>query len=536
MRVRAFASLIPYVALLVSLYLLWHIVADPPSTFLRQNPNRPSLTTFNNCPHYGHYALEWHGPGSKGKLNLPYQRPQNSCRTYEVPEVESLIHHVKQKLTDPDWARLFENNFPLTLDTTIRWNQGEEGVFIVADDIHAEWLRDSTNQLATYAHLLPYSESLLKLFHGAIVTQAEYVSQYPYCNAFQPPSKSHLPPTFSGKIDVVTPEYDSGVVFEGKWELDSLAAFFKLSNIYYQHTNRLDFTRSRHAVWIKAIETAFSVLRQESLGTFDDEGNLIEPIYTFKRGTDKSTETLYLNGYGSPLNNKTGLIRSAFRPSGDAAMFGYVIPSNAMISVEVGKLEPLLKTLASEASGTTMETKLLKLSKEASSISKRVRQGILDHAVFEHPQFGQVFAYEIDGYGSRVYMDDANMPSLLGLPLLGFINMKNSTYQNTRRMVLSQEGNPFFKTGKEFSGIGGPSVGLSNAWPISAIVRCMTSDDENEIREQLRMLKHSTAGLGLMHESKINISYGVSKLNFFFLKVSNHLKSLFFLISRFKCG
>ena len=97
-------------------------------------------------------------------------------------------------------------------------------------------------------------------------------------------------------------------------------------------------------------------------------------------------------------------------------------------------------------------------------------------------------------------MDDANLPSLLALPLLGFVSMDDKVYQNTRRMILEKNGNPYFLTGRALKGIGGPHIGLQNAWPMSLLVQAMTSDDDEEIEEILSAVK-KVSQLGLVHES-----------------------------------
>jgi uncharacterized protein len=202
---------------------------------------------------------------------------------------------------------------------------------------------------------------------------------------------------------------------------------------------------------------------------------------------------------GNPVNANTSLVRSAFRPSDDATILQFLVPSNAFISVELGHLSIILRDLKSRplASAETISF----VAEKARTMSDSIARGISDHAVFDHPLFTQVLAYEVDGYGGRIFMDDANLPSLLSLPLLGFLDKKHPIYVATRRMVLSQLGNPYFLTGRQFKGIGGPHVGVRNAWPMSLLVQIMTSDDDEEILELLELLKTSTGGLGLMHES-----------------------------------
>jgi hypothetical protein len=102
-------------------------------------------------------------------------------------------------------------------------------------------------------------------------------------------------------------------------------------------------------------------------------------------------------------------------------------------------------------------------------------------------------------------MDDANLPSLLALPVLGFIDAKDPVYQNTRRMVLSQKSNPYFLTGESFHGIGGPHIGLNHAWPMSVLVQAITSQDDQEIEQCLGLVKN-VSSLGLINES-VNVMY-----------------------------
>lgn len=167
-------------------------------------------------------------PLSEGPMGLPFQRPSVHCRTFISPLVEKVIEDITTRMIDKDLARLFENAFPNTLDTTIRWhtdgtdqkehtelkarhtnvNHGHwEGPqsFVVTGDINAEWLRDSTNQLLQYQPLAPLDRKIFSLILGAINTQAEFVIKSPYCNAFQPPPPSKLKHTSNGQDDYVHP-------------------------------------------------------------------------------------------------------------------------------------------------------------------------------------------------------------------------------------------------------------------------------------------------------------------------------------------
>lgn len=191
-----------------------------------------------------------------------------------------------------------------------------------------------------------------------------------------------------------------------------------------------------------------TVLEEQSQSTFDEAtGKFQKNKYTFSRRTDQGTETLPLSGIGNPLNYGTGLVRSAFRPSDDATILGFFIPGNAMMAVE---LERTAAILQKQGKGSIAQ----KLEKRAKSI----RDGIWEHGVVNHKVYGEVFAYEVDGYGSHILMDDANVPSLLALPILGFVPASNEVYRNTRRMLLEKSGNPYYLEGKAFHGVGGWSI------------------------------------------------------------------------------
>ena len=192
-------------------------------------------------------------------------------------------------------------------------------------------------------------------------------------------------------------------------------------------------------------------------------------------------------------------MRSAFRPSDDATILQFLVPANAFMSVELSHVADILHHLRSYAS-VSSET-ISFMAEKAETFSQSIAMGIAENAVFDHPVFGKVFAYEVDGYGGRIFMDDANLPSLLSLPLLGFLEASDPIYIATRKMVLSSLGNPYFLQGRQFKGIGGPHIGTKHAWPMSLIVQIMTSDQDDEITELLTMVKESTGGLGLMHES-----------------------------------
>ncbi|KAI0380390.1 glycoside hydrolase family 125 protein [Hypomontagnella monticulosa] len=487
--------------------------AQPP--FAQQQIPLNTFDYQDACPDYTQYSAYPHRPLSDGPLALPFQRPDPRCRTFHSDAIEQVIQDVTSRMKDPDLARLFENAFPVsaaytlpvsTTDTTVKFHTtGEKNKkkpkgslydegkwegphsFIITGDIIAEWLRDSTNQLSPYQPLAKKDPAIYNLILGAINTQSEYVIESPYCNAFQPPPISGLPVSHNGQDDIVHPVYEPTSVFECKYELDSLAHFLALSNDFNDHTGSKEFMTPR---WYLALETLLNVLEQQSMSTFDPEtGRYRRNEYTFSRNTNTGTETLSLRGVGNPLNNGTGLVRSAFRPSDDATILGFFIPANAMMAVELKRTANILRDAGKNVLAQTVE-----------NWSQTITNGVWEHGVIRHSIFGNVFAYEVDGYGSSILMDDANYPSLLALPLMGFLPPDDQTYQNTRRMLLSKASNPYYLTGREFKGIGGPHIGLSNAWPMSLLIQAQTSSDDEEIEECLQLVLKS-GKLGLIHES-----------------------------------
>ncbi|KAI9781601.1 MAG: hypothetical protein M1839_005816 [Geoglossum umbratile] len=472
---------------------------DPREDF----PEAVVINDTRGCPDYAFYASYPHRPLGDGPMALPYQRPHPDCRTFSSSHVEKVIEELTSRMTDRDLSRLFENAFPNTLDTTVRWHvngaekkprkrkdhggQIWEGAqsFIVTGDINAEWLRDSTNQLEQYHALARKDRSIHDLILGAINTQAEFVIASPYCNAFQPPPPSHLPPT-GRPVDTVHPIYNPAVVFECKYELDSLAHFLALGSKFYNSTGSTAFLTTS---WYDALDTVLTVLDEQAMSTFDASGAYVPNTYSFQRVTSTGTETLNLDGNGNPLNEGTNLIRSAFRPSDDATILGFYIPANAMMAVELKRTAEIVRKAGNKD-----------LADDLYSRGTVIEKAVWEHGVVSHKKYGNVFAYEVDGYGSSIFMDDANLPSLLSLPKLGFVGSSDETYQNTRKMLLSKEGNPYYLKGRGFHGIGGPHVGLQNAWPMSLLIQALTSDDDREIMESLGLVKNASR-LGLIHET-----------------------------------
>ncbi|KAK3714296.1 hypothetical protein LTR37_007882 [Vermiconidia calcicola] len=459
------------------------------------------ITTAVNltCPDYYVYSTEHHGPYSEGIYNLSYQRPDKRCRTFNLSIVEDTVDRIAGEIADADLKRLFINSYPNTVDTAVRWkgyaNNGsdEELTFLITGDINAMWLRDSANQVQSYLPLLEASSepnSLASLYRGVINLQSRYILTEPYCNSFQPPVESGIPPSENDAAseDTVTPRYNNQSVFECKYELDSLAAFLQVSTDYYSATQDVDFFSKYN--WIQTIESILQVAEEQMMPTYQPNGNVSELVYTFTRFTDRASETTENDGLGNSIQGGTGLIRSFFRPSDDSTILQFLIPSNMMFA---RFLEPCAEIMSQIVGQEALADRMRMLSSS-------LRRAIEAYAVVQTAKYGSIYAFEVDGYMSQLIMDDANIPSLLAAPFFGYLDIDDEVYQNTRKLLLSAD-NPYYMRGPVISAIGGPHVGPGYAWPMASIVRILTSNDDAEITHQLQEIVSSTDGLGLIHES-----------------------------------
>ena len=266
---------------------------------------------------------------------------------------------------------------------------------------------------------------------------------------------------------------------ERKWEIDSLCYPARLS---YNFRKTTADTSCFHADWRQACRLILKTFREQQRK--DDPGP-----YSFKRQADNPYDTLALDGRGNPTR-AVGLIHSGFRPSDDACVYPFLIPSNFFAVVALGQLAEIHTSVFGDKA----------FADECRALAREVSDALARYAVARHPTRGAVWAYEVDGFGNQLLMDDANVPSLLSLPYLGCCALGDPTYRRTRAFVLSED-NPYFFRGRAGEGVGGPHVGLGMIWPLGIIMRGLTSVDEREIATCLQLLKTTHAGTGFMHES-----------------------------------
>lgn len=411
---------------------------------------------------------------SVGKAGYVSNRPAVGERNFTSKAVEKAIAATKAKLTDPKLAWMFENCFPNTLDTTVEvgTKNGNPDTFVITGDIHAMWLRDSTAQVWPYLPLANQDKELQSVLAGVVYRQTQCVLIDRYANAFNKTKEEEVH-WMSDLTDM-----KSGL-HERKWEIDSLCYTVRLAYNYWKTTGDKSIF---DADWQKAaaliVKTFKEQQRKDGLGP-----------YTFQRETPQQLDTVSNHGYGRPLK-PVGLINSSFRPSDDAATYGFLIPSNLFAVSSLNQLAEI----------STKVTNDKTFAKECIALANEVDAAIRKYAIVEHPKYGKVYAFEVDGFGNYTFMDDANVPSLLALPYLGCVDKNNKIYQNTRRLIWSED-NPYFFKGKAAEGIGGPHVGYDMVWPMSIIMRAMTSSDDKEIAWCIKTLRNTDADTGFMHET-----------------------------------
>ena len=407
---------------------------------------------------------------------LQSNRPVLALRKFASPAVERELARVSALIADPELAWLFGNCFPNTLDTTVTLGQldGQPDAFVITGDIDALWLRDSAAQLRPYLHLARGDAQLMQLYRGLIRRHAHCVLIDPYANAFMrdPAAMSNLD---WSKIDQT--EMKPGVA-ERKWELDSLCYVLRLACDYWQASgDAAPFDET----WASAAKTIVATFKTQQRRTSPGP-------YRFQRRSDQPTETT-LAGIGVPTR-KTGLIHSAFRPSDDACTFPCNIPGNLFAVATLRELAALAEAVLRDAA----------FAAEARALADEVEAAVYQHGTMLLPDGRQVFAYETDGFGNHLFMDDANVPSLLGLAYLRCVRADNPLWRTTADAVWS-DANPWFFSGKAAAGVGGPHIGERQVWPMSIIVRALSSNDDAVIAGALKTLRNSHAGTGFMHEA-----------------------------------
>lgn len=403
-------------------------------------------------------------------------RPEISKRLFRSEAVEKEILRVQKLLKNEKLAWMFANCFPNTIDTTVHFRMGKDGkpdTFVYTGDIHAMWLRDSGAQVWPYVQLANSDPKLKQMLAGVILRQFKCINIDPYANAY---NDGAIPDGhWMTDMTDMKPE-----LHERKWEIDSLCYPLRLAYHYWKTTGDASIFAEE---WLEAIANV--------LKTFKEQQRKDDPkgAYKFQRKTERALDTMTNDGWGNPVK-PVGLIASAFRPSDDATTFQFLIPSNFFAVSSLRKAAEILESVNKKTS----------LAKECKELANEVEKALKKYAVYKHPEYGKIYAFEVDGFGNHLLMDDANVPSLLAMPYLGDVKLNDPIYQNTRRFVWSED-NPYFFKGKAGEGIGGPHVGYDMVWPMSIMMKAFTSRSDAEIKTCIKMLMDTDAGTGFMHES-----------------------------------
>ena len=386
--------------------------------------------------------------------------------------VEKHINEYCEKIEkySPKLAELYRNCYPNTIETATEF-MPDGSVFVLTGDIPAMWLRDSTAEVSHYIPLATENEEIGNLIKGVIKRQRMYIETEPYANAFKKKPNRHR-------------EFDdyplnNPIVWERKYEIDSLCYPIRLTYLYWKATGNKSVLGED---FVKSAKITVDLWRTE-------QHHFEKSPYQFTRKKAPEKDTLGNNGMGNPVEY-TGMTWSGFRPSDDSCRYGYLVASNMFASVVLGYLAEMLEAEHKDETELISECKALKAEIEA---------GINKFAVIETENHGKIYACEVNGKGDYFLFDDANVPSLLSAPYLGFCDCEDEIYRNTRSFILSKD-NPYYYEGKFAKGVGSPHTPEGYIWHIALSMQGLTSNSPDEIREILHMLETTDGGKGYMHE------------------------------------
>lgn len=366
-------------------------------------------------------------------------------------------------------AKMFRNCFLNTIETTIKVLE-DSSTFLITGDIPAMWLRDSSAQVRQYIPFIKEDESLRKIVAGLVKRQIKYILIDPYANAF------HETPWDHPQSKDIT-ELNSWV-WERKYEVDSLCYPIQLAYLYWKETNQQDI-----------FDLSFKDAVQLIIYTWEKEQrHMQESTYRFTRPRTGFYDTIHNNGMGMPVNY-TGMTWSGFRPSDDGCTFHYLIPSNMFACVVLGYMMEIADRIFKDEV----------LQQRAEKLQQEIYRGIQNYGTYLHPQYGRIYVYETDGFGNYNLMDDANVPSLMSIPYIGFVSKEDEIYKNTRRFILSKE-NPYYFEGKYSKGIGSRHTPENYIWCISLCMQALTSNNDNEIKDIVEALLSTDDDTCFMHE------------------------------------
>jgi meiotically up-regulated gene 157 (Mug157) protein len=386
----------------------------------------------------------------------------------EILEEKAAVLEQYYEKNYPDLAPLARQCFLNTIQTTVKQLQ-DDSYFVITGDIPAMWLRDSAAQVRHYLRFAKADPALSNIIGGVVRQQVKFVNLDPYANAFNESANG-----MGHQDDTELHPH----VWERKYEVDSLCAPLYLSYEYWKTTGNTDVFDNNYLEMLGNVIRIFTIEQQHEASS-----------YYFQRHDCAKTDTLVNKGKGRPVN-ATGMTWSGFRPSDDCCKFGYLIPANMMAVVALGYGEEICREVFMNE----------EYAEQCRVLKDEIKDGIDDYGIVKHPVYGEIYAYETDGYGNYNIMDDANSPSLLAMPYLHYCDLSDIRYQNTRSFVLSED-NPYYHSGTHASGVGSPHTPEGMIWHIGIVMRALTSNNDEEIKACLGMLARTHAGTNFMHEA-----------------------------------
>ncbi|CAM4017505.1 glycoside hydrolase family 125 protein [Paenibacillus alkaliterrae] len=401
-----------------------------------------------------------------------FKLPKVSIPRLELPEaIKKVLDEAEEKLARrPKLLHQFRNCFPNTLETTTKL-MDDGTTFVITGDIPAMWLRDSVEQIIHYVPFAKDDAGLQRIISGLIKRHSMYIGIDPYANAFNE-TANHWHWDANDETEM------SPWVWERKFELDSLCFTVRLAYMYWKETGLTDIFDEQFKQALRAIVDVWQT----------EQRHFEKSKYRFMRYNCPAIDTLRNDGYGMPVNY-TGMVWSGFRPSDDACDLHFNIPSNMFAAVSLSQMQEMAKWVYRDEA-FVQEMKLLE---------EDIRHGIQLYGVYNHPTFGKIYAFETDGFGNYCLMDDAGTPSLLSIPYIGYTDVNDQIYQNTRRFILSKE-NPFYFEGKAAKGIGSPHTPPGYIWHMALSMQGITAATDEEMREMIDLLEATDADTGFMHE------------------------------------
>ncbi|MFS7402127.1 glycoside hydrolase family 125 protein [Carnobacterium maltaromaticum] len=386
---------------------------------------------------------------------------------YSKEVIETLKATVAQKSSNPRWSEVFSNCFDNTLETTVKLTEAED-IFVITGDIPAMWLRDSSAQIKPYLVIANQDPKIKEMIQGLLERQVKCILIDPYANAFNE--------TENGACYHQDITEMNGWIWERKYEVDSLCYPIELAYLLWKKTGETNhFTKE----FKQAAETIIKLFKTEQRHE--------NSTYRFERFGERPEDTLSNDGLGEPCGY-TGMTWSGFRPSDDSCTFNYLVPANMFAVVILGYLAEIFEEIYHEK--TAVE--------EANQLKEEINRGIEEWGIVEH-EGKKVYAYEVDGLGNYVLMDDANVPSLLAAPYLGYCEIDDAIYQQTRAVLLSEK-NPYYYEGNYLKGIGSEHTPKEYVWPIALAIQGLTTNKKAEKIEMLNKLVETEAGTNYMHE------------------------------------